>query len=180
MKSAYTSAISMCKADDNDELGDRSSGEDIFYSTSNEPSREDIYLSPHGSREIKQNRDYLSLPRGQKRDILKRGDSRDEYSWQLLDSLGRQEKEIKDLETKVLSLRKEVRECFSSLDQKLSSFEVKVDLIVNLVSSWIQHPSSDRRCRGFCTKHVRTDKCLCHGLKEPHRCCGRIGGVCDC
>ena len=186
MKSAYTSAPSMCKADDNNELDDRSSDEDIFYPTSNEPSREDTYLSPRGSRESKPNRDHRSSPRGQKSDTLKRGrrdsrrDSRDEYNRQLLDSLDRQEKEIKNLETKVRSLRKEVRECFSNLEQKLSSFEVKVDLIVNLVSSWFQNPSSDRRCRGFCTKHVRTDKCLCHGLKEPHRCCGHIGGVCDC
>lgn len=175
----------MYKSDDNEELDGRSSDEEIFYPTSNEPSREDIDLPQRirqGSQEPEPNRDHCSLPRGPKRDLLIRGrrDSRDEYSQQLLDSLDRQEKEIKDLETKVRSLRKEVREGFSNLEQKLSCFEVKVDLIVNLLSSWFQHPSSDRRCRGMCTKHVRTDKCLCRGLKEPHRCCGRISGVCDC
>ena len=195
----------MHNGDDKDEVDDRSSDDEIFFSQSNEPSREDIDPPsnepsredidlpsnepsredidlPHGSQEFKPNRDHRSLPRRQKRDILLRGrrDSRDEYSRQVLDSLDRQENEIKDLENKVRSLRKEVRECFSNLDQKLSSFEVKVDLIVNLVSSWFQHPSNDRRCRGFCSKHVRTDKCLCRGLKDPHRCCGHISGLCDC
>jgi len=171
----------MYKADNNEELDDRPSDEEIFYPTSNEPSREDIDL-PRISQEPESNRDHRSLPRKQKRNMLNRGrrDSADEYSQQLLDSLDRQEREIKDLQTKVRALRKEVLEGFSNLEQKLSCFEVKVDLIVNLVSSWFQHPSSDRRCRGFCTKHVRTDKCLCRGLKEPHRCCGRISGVCDC
>ena len=176
------STLAMYKADLNDELDrDGSSDEEIFYSTSNEPSRENIDLPQrilHGSQESEPNRDHRSFPRGQKRDISTRcrRDTRDEYSLQLLDSMNRQEKEIKDLETKVRSLRKEVRECFSNLDLKLSSFEVKVDLLVN----WFQHPSSDRRCRGFCSKHVRTDKCLCRGLNEPHRCCGHISGVCDC
>ena len=172
--------ISVQKASDN-EGDDRSSDEEAFYSQSNQPSREDID-PPQGAQESKPNRDYRSsLPRRQKRDSLRgRRDSRDEYSRQLLDSLDRQENEIKDLETEVRSLRKEVRERFSNMDEKLSGFEVKVDLIVNLVSSWFQHPFSDRRCRGFCTKHVRTDKCLCRGLKEPHRCCGHISGLCDC
>ena len=171
----------MHKAKYNEEHDDRSSNEEIFYPTSNEPSREDIDL-PSRSQEPEPNRDHRSLPRRQKRDIVNRDrrDSPAEYSQQLLDSLDRQEQEIKDLQTKVRSLRKEVREGFSNLEQKLSCFEAKVDLIANLVSSWFQHPSNDRRCRGFCTKHVRTDKCLCRGLKDPHRCCGHISGVCDC
>lgn len=202
MTSSQTSTLSMHKADDNDEVDDLSSDEENFYSQSNEPSREDIDFPhgsredialphgsredidlPHGSQESKPNRDHRSsLPRRQKRDSLRvRRDSRDEYSKQLLDSLDRQENEIKDLENKVHSLRKEVRECFSNLDEKLSCFEVKIELIANLVSSWFQHPFGDRRCRGFCTKHVRTDKCLCRGLKEPHRCCGHmVSGLCDC
>lgn len=170
----------MYNADYNDEFDDRASDEEIFYATSNEAIREDIDLprrSRHGSQESEVHRDHHNVSRGQTRDMR---DRRDEYIRQLLDSLDRQEQEIKDLDTKLRSLRGEVREYFSNLEEKLSCFEEKVDLVINLVSSWVQHPASDRRCRGFCTKHVRTDKCLCRGLKEPHRCCGRIGGVCDC
>ena len=98
----------------------------------------------------------------------------------LQSALEKQDEEIRELNTHLRELREECREYFSSLEEKLSCFEGKVDLVINLVSSWTQHPSMDRRCQGFCTKHVRTEKCLCRGLKEPHRCCGRIGGICDC
>ena len=164
----------------NNELDDCSSDEEIFYPTSNEALREDIDLPRrrcYGSRESKPNRDHRSLPRGQKLDCQ---DGRDEYSRQLLDSLEQQEQEIKNLDTKLRALGEEVREYFSNLEEKLSCFDEKMDLIVNLVSSFFRHSTTDRRCRGFCSKHVRTGTCLCRGLKEPHRCCGKISGVCDC
>lgn len=158
----------------NDEFED--SEEEIFYPTSNEAIREDIdrpRRSRDGSLESALFRDH-AVPRGQPRD------RRDDYIRELHDALDRQEQEIKDLDTKLRELRGEVREYFSNLEEKLSCFEEKVDLVINLVSSWVHHPANDRRCRGFCSKHVRTEKCLCRGLKEPHRCCGRIGGICDC
>ncbi|KAJ7381993.1 hypothetical protein OS493_037818 [Desmophyllum pertusum] len=163
---------------DRDDLDNRSSDEEIFY-PSNEAIREDTD-QPRRSRDDSVDselyRDHFASlpPRGQT------PDHRDEYIRELHDALDRQGEEIKDLGTKLQDLRGEVREYFSSLEQKLSCFEEKVDLVINLVSSWAHHPSRDRRCRGFCSKHVRTDKCLCRGLKEPHRCCGRIGGICDC
>lgn len=160
-----------------DDCDDPDSDEDIFYPTTMcngyEACREDIDRSRRG-RDDSLESDVLSS-RGQSR-----GGSRYDYIVELHESLDRQETEIRDLNTKLRDLRGEVREYFTNLEQKLSCFEEKVDLVINLVSSWVQHPAIDRRCRGFCSKHVRTDKCLCRGLKEPHRCCGRIGGVCDC
>lgn len=159
-----------------DELDYSDSDEEIFY-PSNEAIREDIDR-PRKSRDVSLEsallRDKAAFPRSQPRD------RRDDYIRELHDALNRQEQEIKDLDTKLRDLRGEVREYFSNLEQKLSCFEEKVDLVINLVSSWVHHPAQDRRCRGFCSKHVRTDKCFCRGLKEPHRCCGRIGGICDC
>lgn len=107
-------------------------------------------------------------------------DQRDDYIQQLHEALDKQEQEIKDLDYKLQDLRGEVREYFSGLEQKLSCFEEKVDFVITLVSSWVNHPPNNRGCRGSCSNHVRTDNCLCRGLKEPHRCCGRIGGVCAC
>ena len=84
----------------------------------------------------------------------------------LQSALDKQDEEIKELNTQLRELREECREYFSSLEEKLSCFEEKVDLVINLVSSWTHHPSMDRRCRGFCTKDVRTKKRLCRGLNE--------------
>lgn len=159
------------------ELGNRSSDEEIFYPASSEDTRTDIDRSRRGrdvSEESAVFRDHYGFGRSQPRDPCYA------YIRELHDALDRQEQEIKDLDSNIQQLRGEVREYFSSLDLKLSCFEEKADLVINLVSSWANHPKIYRRCRGFCTKHVRTDKCLCRGLKEPHRCCGRIGGVCDC
>jgi len=174
----------MYNPDYNKDLEDRPSDEEVFY-LSKENFRDDIDLPRRiyqETQESEPDRDHCSLPRGKNGDIdvLNSQDGRDELSRRLLDSLDQQEQEIKDLDTKLWSLREEVREYFSNLEEKLSCFEKKMDLVVNLVSSWFNRRLNDRRCKGFCTKHVRTDKCLCRGLREPHRCCGRISGVCDC
>lgn len=175
----------MYNPDYNKDLDDRPSDEEVFY-LSKENFRDDIDLPRRiyqETQESEPDRDHCSLPRGKLNgdiDVLDSQDGRDELSRRLLDSLDQQEQEIKDLDTKLWSLREEVREYFSNLEEKLSCFEKKMDLVVNLVSSWCNHRRDDRRCKGFCTKHVRTDRCLCRGLREPHRCCGRISGVCDC
>lgn len=154
----------------------RDSEEEIYYPTSNEVSREDIN-QPRTNRESSVASEFY-----RNYDEAKKGDAnyRDQYIQNLQSALEEQEEEIRELNTQLRELREECREYFSRLEEKLSCFEEKVDLVLNLVSSWTHHPSMDRRCRGFCTKHVRTEKCLCRGLKEPHRCCGRIGGNCDC
>lgn len=159
------------------------SDEDIFYPTTtcnvHGACREDIDRPRRGrddSLESALFRDDALSSRGQSRDRSR--NRRDGYIVELHESLVRQETEIRDLNSKLRDLRGEIREYFTNLEQKLTCFEEKVDLVINLVSSWVQH--LDRRCRGFCSKHVRTDKCLCRGLKEPHRCCGRISGICDC
>lgn len=154
----------------------RDSEEEIYYPTSNEVSREDIN-QPRTNRESSVASEFY-----RNYDEAKKGDAnyRDQYIQNLQSALEEQEEEIRELNTQLRELREECREYFSRLEEKLSCFEEKVDLVLNLVSSWTHHPSMDRRCRGFCTKHVRTEKCLCRGLKEPHRCCGRIGGICDC
>lgn len=159
-----------------DDLEYRDSEEEIYYPTSNEVSRVDIN-QPRTSREglapYEFYRNYDEAIRGD-------ADYRDQYIQNWQSALEKQDEEIRELNTHLRELREECREYFSSLEEKLSCFEGKVDLVINLVSSWTHHPSMDRRCQGFCTKHVRTEKCLCRGLKEPHRCCGRIGGICDC
>ena len=91
---------------------------------------------------------------------------RHQYIQNLQSALDKQDEEIKELNTQLRELREECREYFSSLEEKLSCFEEKVDLVINLVSSRTHHLSMDRRCRGFCTKDVRTKKCLCRGLNE--------------
>ena len=85
---------------------------------------------------------------------------------ELAERFGKQDEEIREVNTQLRELREGFREYFSSLEEKLSCFEQKVDLVVNLVSLWTHHPSMDRRCRGFCTKHARTEKSLCRGLNE--------------
>ena len=91
---------------------------------------------------------------------------RDQYIQNLQSALEKQDEEIRELNTQLRELREEYREYLSSLEEKLSCFEEKVDLVINLVSLWTHHPSMDCRCRGFCTKHVRTEKCLCRVLNE--------------
>lgn len=155
-----------------DDLEYRDSEEGLFYPTSNETFRADIDQQ-RTSREVSVASDFHE---GAREDA----NSREDYIQNLHRALDMQDEQIKDLNRQLKDLREECREYFSSLEEKLNCFEEKVDLVLNLVSSWTHHPSRDRRCRGFCTKHVRTDKCLCRGLKEPHRCCGHIGGICDC
>ena len=91
---------------------------------------------------------------------------RDQYIQNLQSGLEQQDEELRELNTQLLELREECREYFSSLEEKLSCLEGKVDLVINLVYLWTHHPSMDRRCRGFCTKDVRTKKRLCRGLNE--------------
>lgn len=162
-----------------DDLEFHDSEEEIFYPTSNEVSRVDVD-QVRRSREGSVASEFYREHYGASTREAIAHDRRDDYIQELHQALDKQGEEIKELDTQLRELRVECREYFSSLEEKLTCFEEKVDFVINLVSSWVQHPSRDRRCRGFCTKHVRTDKCLCRGLKEPHRCCGRIGGVCDC
>lgn len=170
-----------CPLDDEypDDQGYRDSDDEIYYTAaSNEVSRVDID-QPRRSREGSAACEFYHDHFGATRDAIL-PDHRDAYIEGLHRAWHKQGEEIKELDTHLKHLREECREHFTSLEEKLTSFEEKVDLVINLVSSWVHNPSRDRRCRGFCTKHVRTDKCLCRGLKEPHRCCGRIGGICDC
>lgn len=166
--------------DYHDDYDNHSSEEELFRTRSAEAIRTDNDRIRRGrddsieSLVFRERCDNLPGPRSRTHD------RRDDYIQQLHEALDRQEQEIKDLDSKLQDLRGEVRECFSSLEQKLSCFEEKVDFVINLVSSWVNRPPDNRGCRGSCSKHVRTDKCLCRGLKEPHRCCGRIGGVCAC
>lgn len=154
----------------------RDSDEEVIYPTSNEASHVDID-QPRKSRE---GSEYYRNLYETTRDALSQ-DQQIKYIQQLHEALCKQEEEIKNLDFQLKELREECRHYFTSLEEKLMSFEEKVDLVIKLVSSWVKHPGGgDRRCRGFCTKHVRTEKCLCRGLREPHRCCGRIGGICDC
>ena len=161
-----------------DDVEYRDSQEEIFYSASNEVSRVGIDRSRsdrEGSAESEFYRNHYAATR----DGLSRVEQ-DGHIQVLHKALDRQEQEIKELDSHLKDLREECREYFTSLEEKLTGFEEKVDLVINLVSSWVNHPSQDRRCQGMCTKHVRTEKCFCRGLREPHRCCGQIGGICDC
>lgn len=161
-----------------DDVEYRDSQEEIFYPTSNEVSRVDIDR-PRRNREGSAESEFYRNHYAATRDALLRV-QQDDYIQELHQALDRQEQEIKELDSNLKDLREECREYFTNLEEKLTSFEEKVDLVINLVSSWVNHSSGDRRCRGMCTKHVRTEKCFCRGLREPHRCCGRIGGICDC
>ena len=97
------------------------------------------------------------------------------------DEMRHMESKLQDMSLSPYALlRRDFRRQFSALRRTLACFDEKLDSILRMVSTMRNNPNRDRRCRGYCSKHVRTDKCLCRGLKEPHRCCGRIGGVCDC
>ncbi|XP_032243108.2 uncharacterized protein LOC116621194 [Nematostella vectensis] len=62
----------------------------------------------------------------------------------------------------------------------LTYINTKLDILTEHVLFIARRVTTDRRCRGLCVKHVRTRKCLCQGFDRPHRCCGKIGGICDC
>ena len=74
----------------------------------------------------------------------------------------------------------EIRSYFVDLKSSFEVFENKLDFISEKIIWLADRLKRDRRCRGYCTKHVRTKKCLCRGFEDPHRCCGRHGGICDC
>lgn len=65
-------------------------------------------------------------------------------------------------------------------DDMLTYINCKIDLLTEQVLFIAKKVSNDRRCRGYCVKHVRTKKCLCRGFEQTHRCCGRVGSLCDC
>lgn len=158
-----------------DDAAYRDSEDEIFYPTSNEVSREDI----EPSRSIAASDSIYRNLYTATRDALSHN-QQNEYIELLHQALDKQDEEIRKLDSQLKELREECREYFTNLEEKLTCFEEKVDLVLNLVSSLVTHPAVDRKCRGFCSKHVRTEKCLCRGLRDPHRCCGRLSGLCEC
>lgn len=60
-----------------------------------------------------------------------------------------------------------------------AGIEEKISILSNRLNELSERDS--RRCHGRCTKHVKTEKCLCQGFSSlPHVCCGKEGGICDC
>jgi len=151
------------------------SDDEIFYPTSNEVSRQNIETTESiGASESVDRKLYEAT-----RDAFS-WNQQEEYVEQLHKALDKQDEEIKRLDNQLKELRLECSDYFKNLEEKLACFEEKVDLVINLVSSWASSPARAKICRGYCSKHIRTEKCLCRGLREPHRCCGHLSGSCDC
>ena len=89
----------------------------------------------------------------------------------LLTSIERQSDLIREAHFYVCNMQlpsDTLTERIQNLEKRVQSLTDRVEQLSNLF------------CKGRCGKHGKTPKCFCRGFSQSHRCCGRLGGICEC
>lgn len=102
----------------------------------------------------------------------------------LREVIEKQSSQILSLQDGLKKLRKYVRVMEKRILERETGYKTEVNEKLEILSANLDAVMirDARRCTGRCRKHVKTEKCLCHGFTTgpPHVCCGKQGGVCDC